>query len=69
MDVIRSSQESLEVKLFPGVTNAGDVRDSVSIPGSGRSLEEVMAIYSSFLAWRIPGTEEPHELPGAWEWT
>ena len=31
--------------------SAGDVS---SIPGSGRSLEEKMAIYASILAWRIP---------------
>ena len=35
---------------------AGDVG---SIPGSGRSLEKGIAIYSSTLAWRIPWTEEP----------
>ena len=34
--------------------NAGDVRDSVSIPGSGRSPGEDMATHSSILAWRIP---------------
>ena len=27
-------------------------------PGSGRSLEEVIATYSTILAWRIPWTEE-----------
>ena len=63
MDVIHSSQVSLEVKLFPGIANAVDVRDRVSIPGLGRSLEEVMATYCTILAWRIPWTEEPHELP------
>ena len=26
-------------------------------------LEEEMAIDSSILAWRTPGTEEPHGLP------
>ena len=26
-------------------------------------LEEGMATHSSVLAWRIPGTEEPHGLP------
>ena len=40
--------------------NAGDVG---SIPESGRSLEEEMATHStSFLAWRIPWTEEPGGL-------
>ena len=27
------------------------------------ALEKEMAIYSSVLAWRIPGTEEPSGLP------
>ena len=27
------------------------------------ALEKEMATYSSVLAWRIPGTEEPGELP------
>ena len=36
--------------------------DSGSIPGSGRSLEEEMATYSSILAWKIPWTEEPGGL-------
>ena len=43
-------------------TSAGDIRDTGSIPGWGRSLEEGMAIYSSILAWRIPWTEEPGGL-------
>ena len=28
-----------------------------------RALEKEMAIHSSVLAWRIPGTGEPGELP------
>ena len=39
------------------LANAGDVRDTDSIPGWGRSLEEEMATHSSILAWRIPWTE------------
>ena len=39
--------------------NAGDPG---SITGSGRSLEEGMATYSSILAWEIPWTEEPGGL-------
>ena len=39
------------------------MRDSGSIPGSGRSLEEEMATHSSILAWRIPWTR------GAWQAT
>ena len=42
--------------------NAGDLRDSSLIPGSGRSLEEEMATLSSVLAWEISWTEEPGEL-------
>ena len=38
-----------EVKNLPA--NAGDAG---SITGSGRSLEEEMATYSSILAWEIP---------------
>ena len=40
--------------------NAGD---RGLIPGSGRSPEDRMATHSSVLAWRIPGTREPGELP------
>ena len=42
--------------------NAGDIRGTGSIPGSGRSLEKGMATHSSILAWRISWTEEPGEL-------
>ena len=38
--------------------NAGDVRDTGSILGSGRSLEKEMATHSNILAWRIPWIEE-----------
>ena len=50
----------LVVKNLPA--NARDIRDAGSIPGSGRSLEESMATYSSVLAWEIPWTEEPDRL-------
>ena len=40
-------------------SNAGDLG---LIPGLGRSLGEGMATSSSFLAWRIPWTEEPNGL-------
>ena len=50
---------------FPGGTgvknlpaDAEDTRDTGSIPGSGRSLEEGTATLSSILAWGIPWTEE-----------
>ena len=55
-----ASQEALVVKNLPA--NAGDARDTGSIPGSGSSLEEGMATHSSFLAWRIPRIEEPGGL-------
>ena len=54
--------------------NPEDVRDTSSIPGSGRSagggngnplqyfLEREMATHSSILNWRIPRTEEPGRL-------
>ena len=42
--------------------NTGDVRDTGSISGSGRSLEEGMVTHSSILARRIPWTEEPGGL-------
>ena len=51
---------ALVVKNPPA--NAGDLRDVVSIPGSGRSPEEGVATHSSLLAWRIPRTEEPGGL-------
>ena len=38
--------------------NAGDVRDTGSIPGSEGPLEKGMATHSSILAWRIPWSEE-----------
>ena len=57
---------------FPGGTigkeptcrcaNAGDIRDSSSFPGLGRSPGESMATHSSNIAWRIPWTEEPDGL-------
>ena len=40
------------------LANAGDARDTGSVPGWGRPLEEAMATHSSILAWRIPWTEE-----------
>ena len=53
-------QVALVVKNPP--VNAGDVRDTSSIPVLGRSLEEGMATHSSILAWRIRWTEEPGGL-------
>ena len=45
----------LLVKNLPA--NAGDKRDTSSIPGSGRFHGEVHGKHSSVLAWRIPQTE------------
>ena len=45
MDVYGASQVVLVVKNPPA--DSGDMRDVGSIPGSGRLLEEEMAIYSS----------------------
>ena len=42
--------------------NARDIRDVGLIPGSGKSLEEGMAIHSSILAWRIPWANKPGRL-------
>ena len=57
----RGFRKIVRGREFPGSSvskefacNAGDPG---SIPGSGRSPEE-MATYSSILAWRIPWTEE-----------
>ena len=43
-----ASQVALVVKNPPA--NAGDIRHTGSIPGSGRPLEKGMATYSSILA-------------------
>ena len=45
------------VKYLPA--DAGVIRDMSSVPGSGISQEEHVAVHSSVLAWRIPWTEEP----------
>ena len=50
----------LVVKNLPA--NAGDIRDSSSIPESGSSPGGGHGIHSSSLAWRIPWTEEPGGL-------
>ena len=53
-------QVSLVVKNLPA--NAGDIRHTGLIPGSGRSPEEGMATHCSTLVWRIPWTEERGRL-------
>ena len=49
---------TLDVKNPPA--NAGDIRDTFSIPGSGRSPGE--GAHSSVLTWEIPWTEKPGGL-------
>ena len=51
----RAFQVVLVVKNPP--SNVGDLRDTGSIPGSGRFSGGCMAAHSSILAWRIPWTE------------
>ena len=55
----RTSQLALVVKNPPA--NAGDIRDAGSL-GWEDPLEEGMATHCSFLAWRIPWTEDPGGL-------
>ena len=42
--------------------SAGGTKDAVSISVLEDPLEEEMATHSSFLAWRIPWTEDPGGL-------
>ena len=58
--MIGASQVALVVKNPP--VKAGDIRDVVSIPGSGRSPGGGHSNTLQFLAWRIPRTEEPDGL-------
>ena len=56
--------------MVPVVKNltakAGNVRDTVLTPGSGRSSGEGNGNHSSILAWRIPWTEEPADYSPWW---
>ena len=45
-----------------GKESACNAGDPGSIAGSEDPLEQGMATHSSFLAWRIPWTEEPGRL-------
>ena len=54
------SQVALMVKNLPA--NAGDIRDTGSIPHSRRSSEKGITTYFSIAAWRIPRTEESGRL-------
>ena len=51
-NVLTDSQVAPVVKNPPA--NAGDARDTSSIPGLGRSLEKEMATHSSIPPWEIP---------------
>ena len=57
---------SMPILGFPRDSDAKEsackVGDPGSVPGSGRSSGEEMAIHSNILAWRIPWTEEPGGL-------
>ena len=55
-----ASQVVLVVKNPP--PNAGDIRDTGSIPGQKDPPEKEMATHSSTLAWSIPWTEEAGRL-------
>ena len=44
--------------------NAGDIRDTGLIPGSGRSPGGGHSNPLQYFAWRIPWTEEPGRLQG-----
>ena len=58
-----ASQVALLVKNPPA--DAGEARDTGSVPGSGRPAREgneEMATHSDSLDWRIPWTEEPGGL-------
>ena len=61
-----SSTYNLLSSKYPGGSDgkesAYSVGDPGSILGSRRSLKKEMATHSSFLAWRIPWTEEPGRL-------
>ena len=57
LDLNWNSQVAIVVKNLPA--DAGDAKDTGSIPRSGRSPEKDMATHSGVLAWRIPWTEEP----------
>ena len=59
---IRSSGEQIGLSRWLSGKESAKAGDADSIPGLGRSLDEVMATYTSILTWRIPWTEEPGRL-------
>ena len=54
--------EQVLTQWLSGKDSACSVGDAGLIPELGRPLEKEMATHSSFLAWRIPWTEEPGGL-------
>ena len=46
-----------------GVTKSRTRLSNFTFTFHFQALEKEMATHSSVLAWRIPGTEEPHGLP------
>ena len=57
-----SFQRYFEGSVCMAFLVACNVEDLGSIPGSGRSPGEGMAIHSSILVWKIPWTEKPGRL-------
>ena len=57
---VQASQVALVVKNPP--VNAGDIRDTGSVPGSESSPGEGLDNPLSILAWRITWTEESGRL-------
>ena len=55
-----ASQVALAVKKLPA--NGGDIGTRFQSLSRKVPLEKGMATHSSFLAWRIPWTEEPGRL-------
>jgi len=54
----------LGVKNSPA--SAGDVKDTGSIPGLGRSFKKEMSIHFSIFAWKILWTADPGGLYSPW---
>ena len=46
-----------------GVAKSRTLLSDYTFTFHSRALEKEMATHSSVLAWRIPGTGEPHGLP------
>ena len=57
-----ASQVTLVVKNLPDKDNVGDIRDTGSIPGSGRHPGGGNGNPLKYSSWRIPWTEEPGRL-------